>query len=96
MLNQEEFEKRILSIPGVTDDGHGNFKGLRLLTPPEREERQKNAQKIQKLICLVCGVNIQCGGTCILIDRKLSIQIAAMIPIGIKLNDAVAVKVQEV
>ncbi len=83
MLSEAEFEKRISQIPGVKDDGQGNWLGIRLLTPMERKEREGNAEKIRRAICTACGADERtCGSACLLMKRRLHKVIAAMIPCG--------------
>lgn len=58
MLTRKEFDDKISKIPGVKDDGHGNWVGIRLLTPTEKEERKRNHQKeASKMVvtCYYCG-----------------------------------------
>lgn len=83
MLSKEEFDKRISQIPGVKDDGQGNWLGIRLLTPLERKEREDNAEKIRRVICMACGADERsCGPACRLMKHRVHKTIAAMIPCG--------------
>ena len=83
MLDKAEFEKRVSQIPGVKDDGQGNWLGIRLLTPLERKEREDNAEKIRRVICIACGADERtCGSACLLMKKRVHKAIAAMIPCG--------------
>ena len=87
MLSREEFDKRISQIPGVKDDGHGNWLGIRVLTASEKKEREGNAEKIRQAICKACGADERtCGSACLLMKERIHKTIAAMIPCGVVLN----------
>lgn len=87
MLSKAEFDKRISQIPGVKDDGHGNWLGIRLLTPLEKKERESNAEKIRQAICMACGADERtCGSACLLMKNHIHKVIAAMVPCGIVLK----------